>query len=271
MHCMVYHVIELYAIIITILFPAAVKLKKTTLAKENLAEIKDIEIQFAKMTNRIKRTLINNNVDVVLLIEQLCAISAVKSKKVPLFDEDVFEKIKSIDDFWKMLRSFLTIFSYELLLYVVKISECKEAQQILKEYLSKVDLSALEDVDLVLYCNKECQEGSLKPVLRIKVNIEECTPDVKKRVEEIVSKAYNLDKYALCFQGIKEGCIELLYYVSKSLRIYLLLQFKVSKSILEDFRAHKIISLHIDESELDTTVSNKNCSYNTISRYVAGK
>ena len=106
----------------------------------------------------------------------------------------------------------------------------------------------------MLYCKERSQEGSLKPVLKIKVNIEECTPAVKKRVEEIVSKAYNLDNYALCFQGIKEGCIELLCYVPKSLRKYLL-QFEVSKSTLEDFYADKIISLYIDEFELATTVS----------------
>ena len=119
-------------------FLAAIKLKNTALANENLAELIDIEIQFAKMTIRIKQALINNNVDVVLLIKQLCAISAVKNKMMPLFDAAVFKRIESIDDFWKMLRSFLSIFDYELLLYVVEISDCKEAQQILDEYLSKV-------------------------------------------------------------------------------------------------------------------------------------
>ena len=94
-------------------------------------------------------------------------------------------------------------------------------------------------------------------MLRINIDSKECTVDVKKRVEEIVSKTYNLDKYALCFQGIKEG---LLYYVSQPLRTYLL-QFELSKSSLEDFRAHKIISFHIDEYELDTTVSGKQCSH----------
>ena len=82
------------------------------------------------------------------------------------------------------------MFHYELLLYVIEISECKEVQQISDEYLSKVDPSALEDVNLVaLYCKEDHQEGSLKPVLKIKVNIKECTPTAKKRVEEIVSKA----------------------------------------------------------------------------------
>ena len=123
------------------------------------------------MTIRIKQALISNNVDIVPLIEQLCAISAVRNKNVPLFDEDVFERIKSIDEFWRKLRNFWNIFDYELLGYVVKVSECGEAQEIFEEFLSRIDPSAIENVDLVLHCKKEHQEGSLKPVLRIKVNI----------------------------------------------------------------------------------------------------
>ena len=220
-------------------------------ANDKLTKIKDIKMQFAKMTDRIKQALISNNVDAVSLIEQLCSTSAVKSIKVPLFDAGVFEKIKCIDDFWKVIEAFLRVFDYELLWYVVEISKCAEAQQIFEEFSSKVNPSATDDVDLMLHCEVEHQEGLLKPILRIKVDSEECTIDVKKEVEEVVSRTYNLDKYALCFQGIKEG---LLYYVSQPLKTYLL-KFKLSKSSLEGFRIHKIISLHIDEFELDTTVS----------------
>ena len=127
------------------------------------------------MTSRIKQALINSNVDVVSLIEQLCAISAVKNKKVPLFDEDVFEKIQTINELWRKLRNFWNIFDYELLQYVVEISDCKEAQEIFEEFLLRIDPSVIEDVDLVLHCREEYQEGSLKPVLRIKVNTEKCT------------------------------------------------------------------------------------------------
>ena len=201
------------------------------------------------MTIRIKQALISNDVDVVQLIEQLCAISAVKNKKVPLFDEDVFERIKSIDAFWRKLRIFWNIFDYELLEYVIKVSDCGEAQEILEEFLSKIDPSVIEDVDLVLYCEEENQKGSLKPILRIKVNTEKCTLKIKKQVEEIVSKTYNLEKYALCFQGIKEGCIELLYYISRQLRLYLL-QFKISEGTVVEFHSDKIIGLHIDEFKL---------------------
>ena len=225
-------------------------------ACEKLTNIQHIDIQFGKMTNRIKEALISNNVDVVPLIEQLCAISAVKRKNVPLFDKDVFKKIKSIQDFWRELRIYWNIFDYELLQIVIEISSCRQAQVILEDFLSRIDPSAIEDADLVLYCKKECWEGSLRPELRIKVKAEKCTSDIKSTVEKIVSKTYDLEKYALRFQGIKEGCIELLYYVSRPLKLHLL-RFEISREIiLGEFLAHKIISLQIDEFELlNTTVS----------------
>ena len=237
-------------------FLAAVTSTSTEVACEKLTNIQHIEIQFAKMTNRVKQALINNNVDVASLIEQLCAISAVKSKKVPLFDEDVFERIKSIDEFWRKLRSFWNIFDYEFLQCIVKLSDCREAQVIFEEFLSTIDPSAIEDVDLILDCREEHREGLLKSVLRIKVNTDKCTSSIKRKVEEIVSKTYDLDKYALRFQGIKEGCVELLYCISKPLKLHLL-QVKISdRVILGEFLAHKITSLHIDEFEvINITVS----------------
>ena len=169
-------------------FLAAATSKKIGVATEKLTSIRDIEIQFAKMTDRIKQALINNKVNVHSLIQQLCTISTVKNKKVPLFDDDVFEKTKSIDDLWKILAKFFSVFDYELLQCVIGLPESKEAQQILDAFLSKIDPSAIEDVDLVLYCKVEHHEGLLKPVLRIKVNSKECTPGIKKQVEEIVSE-----------------------------------------------------------------------------------
>ena len=191
-----------------------------------MTSIKNIEIQFARTTNNIKEALIRNNVKVVPLIEQLCAISAVKSKDVPLFDKDIFERTKSINEFWRELRSFWNIFDYELLEYVIEISDCREAREIFENFLSRIDPSVIENVDLVLHCAEKHQEGLLKPILRVKVNADKFTLNVKKRVEEMVSRVYDLEKYTLRLQGIKEGCIELLYYISKPLKVYLL-QFKV--------------------------------------------
>ena len=98
-------------------FLAAVTSTSTGAACEKSTNILH-QTQFAKMTNKIKQALISDNVDVALLIEQLCTMPFVKNKKVPLFDEDVFEKIKSIDALWKELRGF---WDYELLQCVVEI------------------------------------------------------------------------------------------------------------------------------------------------------
>ena len=150
--------------------------------------IKQIEVQFAKMTQRIKEALNRNNVNVISLVEKLCAISVVRNKKVPLFDEDVFDKVTSINELWKMLRCFWHIFDYELLQYVIEVSECREAEEIFEEFLLRIDPSMIENVDLVLDCRVQHWEGSLKPVLRIKVNTEKCTLGIQKMVKKVVSK-----------------------------------------------------------------------------------
>ena len=218
-------------------------------AGEMLTRIESIEIEFAKMTIEIKKALISNKVDVEVLIELLCAISAVRNKNVPLFDNDVFEKVKSINDFWKELRGFWTIFDYDVLKYIIEVSQCEKAQKIFEEFLSRIDPSTIEDVDLVLHCTEERWKGSLKPVLRIKVKTDKCTLNVKNAVKEIVSKVYELDKFALHFQGIKKGCIELLYHISTPLKLHLL-HFEATRSDMDVFVAHDIVSLHVDEHEL---------------------
>ena len=200
--------------------------------------MKDIQIQFAIMTERIKQALIDNKVEVDKLINQLCTISAVKNKKVPIFDNDVFERIKSINELWKTLRNFWKIFDYELLEYVVGISECEQARTILKQFLAEIDPSAIKGVNLVLHCVEENQEGALEPVLRVKVNTEECTADIEEQVKKTISKKFNLDQYALHLCGIKEGCIELLYYISKPLKTYLM-KCIISEDIIEEFLANK--------------------------------
>ena len=214
-----------------------------------LTTIEDIEVEFAIMTNKIKQALIDNNIDVDSLIEQLCAISAVCNKNVPLFDKDVFVRIRSIDEFWKSLRTFWNIYDYDLLRFIIKITKCGEAKKILEEFLSRIDPSAIKDVDLVLHYRVDQIEGSLMPTLRIKVNVEKCTYDIQEKVKNMVSEKFNLKEYTLRFKGIKEGCIELLYHVSKSVKSYLL-QFKINESTLKEFSISKIISLHIDDVDI---------------------
>ena len=198
------------------------------------------------MTIKIKEALIKDNFNVISLIEQLRAISAVKMKSVPIFDEDVFEKIISIDDLWQVLKRYWSIYDYNLLLMVVELSGCKEAEHILNESLSRIDPAAIKDADLVLHCKVEHCGGLLKLVLRIKINAEKCTLDVKKSTEKILSNIYELDKYALHFKGIKKGYIELVYCISKPLKLYLL-NLEITGRNMAELHAHDVISLHIDD------------------------
>ena len=211
--------------------------------------IEDIEVEFAIMTNKIKQALIDSKVDVDALIEQLCTISAVSNKKVPLFDEDVFIRITSVDEFWKRLRRFWSIYDYDLLRYIIKITKCKKAKSILEEFLSRIDPSAIRDVDLVLHCRVDQRDGSLRPTLRIKVNAEKCTYVISQKVKKIVSEKFELKEYTLCFKGIKEGCVELLYYISKAVKSYLL-QYITNINIMTEFSTLKIISIYIDDVEI---------------------
>ena len=216
-----------------------------------LTSIKDIDIGFGKMTTEVENALINAKVNVSWLIKRLITITVVKNKKVPLFDEDVFEKVQSIDHLWKKLSKYWTIFDYEVLECVVKSSDCREAQDIFEDFISRIDPSKIEDADLVLNCKVEQWEGSLKPVLRIKVNEvnpKKCTKKVEKKIKTVVSKAYKLKNYTLWFVGIKEGCIEMIYCISKSLKLYLL-SFPLTGFHMAEFLAHNIINLHINDTD----------------------
>ena len=216
-----------------------------------LTSITDIETEFAKMTTEVKEALIIAKVNVSVLIQRLSAITIVRDKKVPLFGDDVFTKIQSIDDLWEKLRNFWTIFDYEVLGFVINLSQCKEAQKIFEDFKSRIEPSAIADADLMLHCTEECWKGKLKPVLRIKVNAEvkdKCTPKVVNEVKKVVSEAYELEKYKLCFRGIKEGCIEMVYCISKPLKFHLL-NFAITGNDMAEFLAHNIISLHIDDTD----------------------
>ena len=101
---------------------------------------------------------------------------------------DIFKRTKSINEFWQELRSFWNIFDYELLEYGIEISDCNEAREIFENFLSRIDPSVIENVDLVLHCKVLHQEGLLKPILRIKVNADKFTLNVKNVLKKWYQK-----------------------------------------------------------------------------------
>ena len=189
------------------------------------------------MTIRIKEALISDDISVVSLMEQLCATSVVRNKKYLYLMKMYLKKVKSIDEFWKRLSKFWSIIDYDLLRYVIELSECKKAQEIFEEFLSRTDPSATEDVDLVLHCKVEDWEGSPKPVLRIKINAENCSFSVSQKAKEVVSEKYNVKNIRFILNASKRVVLS---YISKAVMMYFL-QFNISSDMLAEFSNFKLL------------------------------
>ena len=215
---------------------------KKSLSFENL------EVEFAKTAEKIKQVLSRKGIKAHSLIEQLCTISAVKDQQVPLFDKDIFERVSTIEELWKILRNHWSIYNYEILIRIVEMAECKEATDIFNSFLSTIDHASLKDNELVLQCKPYEGEG-LKPILRIKVREKKCTKAIKKKVETLVAKKFDLKEYTLLLRNIKEGCIELVYAISDALASYLL-QYKLSGHDMAEFVTLRILHLQIGDMRL---------------------
>ena len=216
---------------------------------DKLRTTEDLEVEFAIATDKIKQVLCNSPINVTSVIEQLQTISAVRNKNVPLLDKDVFESVTTVEKLWQRLSRFWSIYNYDILRILLRIIKYKRADDIFKEFLSRIDVSAIEDMEIVAHYEVIEREGSIKPLLRIKVKAESCTHFVRREVEEVVSSAFDLKEYTLSFKGIKEGCIELIYEISDEVMLYFL-QCKFTGSDLAKFAAHDIISIHINDMEL---------------------
>ena len=216
---------------------------------DKLRTTKDLEVEFAIATDKIKQALCNSPIDVTSVIQQLQTFSVVRNKNVPLLDEDVFESVTTVEKLWQRLSRFWSIHNYDMLRILLRIIKCKKADEIFEEFLSRIDVSAIEDMEIVAHYEVFEREGLIKPLLRIKVKAESCTNFVRRKVEKVVSLKFNLKEYTLIFRSIKKGFIELIYEISNAMMLYFL-QCKFTGSDLAEFAAHDIISIHINDMEL---------------------
>jgi len=177
-------------------------------------------------------------------------MTAVKNKRVPLFDEEVSEKVTSVDELWKILKSHWNILDYDVLLFVIDLTDCKEAQKILDDFLTKVDFSVLKDMDLVLEHKVYGEETLMRPILRVKVNVGYCTYSIVRKVKEIVCKKFDLEKYSLYCKGIKEGCVQLQYQISAAVMSYLL-KLEITGSMMADFNYYNVTRFEIYDMILE--------------------
>ena len=228
--------------------PVSITTDNDQLADNKLTTCEDLEVEFAITTSKIKLVLCNGPrpVDVMSVVEHLQAVSAVKDKNIPLFDEDLFKDVTTVENLWEKLSRFWSVFDYDVLRILLRIGECKRAKEIFEDFLSRVDISAMENMDLVLYRERE---GLMKPLLRVKVNAKKCTRYTERNVKKIVSLSINIEEYSLWFRGIKEDCNELVYEISNAMMSYFL-QCEFTGYDLAEFAACNIISFHINDMEL---------------------
>ena len=219
---------------------------------ETLMSIEDIELEFARMTNRIKEELFKSVSDskVASLIKQLLAISAVKVKKVPLFSESTFEGVSNVKSLWQILSELWSIYDYDILKLVLHIINCKEADRIFDHFLSQIDPAVIDDVDLVIHYKVYERNEFVKPLLRVKVKADRCSLHHKEEVTKALSNKFNLKSYALRLKGIREGFVELMYEISEELKSYLLSCIVVGSDAQYLINCG-IMHLEIDNMEID--------------------
>ena len=204
------------------------------------------------MVANVQEALEKSNITVNKLLIKLKSSSAVRDRNIPLFDPGVFERVTSIDKLFETLSGYWHLFDYDVLMYLVKTAGCKEAKAIYDDFLASFDSSAMTNHKLILQYDEYIHKEGLLPgtcKLRIKVARDECTVEVEKEVKEVVSGHFKLEKYALIFKGIKQGCIELIYQTSHSVKCYML-QHKLNGYDILQLKAHKIIALKFDSMEL---------------------
>ena len=223
-----------------------------TKGRKWLSTIDEIETEFGIMVTKVQEALEKSNIDVSKLLIGLKSTSVVRDRNIPLLDKDDFKEITSINKLFETLSSHWFLFDYDVLVYLVKIAECKEAKIVYDDFLASFDSSVFTNHQLILKYD-EFNKESLVPgtcKLRIKVARDECTVEVQKEVKEVISEYFKLEKYALIFKGIKQGCIELVYHISHSVKSYML-QYKLNGYDILQLKAHKIIALKFDTMELN--------------------
>ena len=169
----------------------------------------------------------------------LCTIciSAVENQQIPIFDKKVFEKVRSIHEFWDMMKGLLTIVNFELLKLIADISGSKVAYDILKEdFLQKFNPSAIEDMRP--YWELEpCLDFPML-VLKVQVSTEKVQVSTEKKVTlkfiksvtEMISKQHKVNEYALHFFKAERDPVVLCYYILRSVHLYLATHYFKTKS-----------------------------------------
>jgi len=217
--------------------------------------IEDLQMEFTKTVAKIKQVLCEENENAISLVEELQRYTVVKFKKIPLFEDDIYKKVASIEDLWKILNRFWDIYDYDVLNFIMKRIRCKRAQRIYENFQSKIDPSTLEDAELVLASDETYSPGPT-PRLRVKLKAKErCTNKVKNNVKNLLSKKFKVENYSLVYKCIHKGCVELTFISPSAAVISYLESCVVTGHDIVDFAMHNIKCIKTHQKEIQVNPS----------------
>ena len=192
--------------------------------------LKDIEEDFENMIFDVQKAFINDNVVVDDLLMNLKTSSATKNKEVPLFEEDFFKNVKSIETLFKVLDYYWNLYDHDMLAFLINTAKCKMACVIYQKFVNFLNLSSF---DLLSHPNKEMAPGY--KILQITIDKSECTIKTVENIKRMVVEYYELEKCAIVFKEVTKGSINIKYLTSDLVMIHI-----NNKTLFVDFKTRLI-------------------------------
>ena len=224
-----------------------------------ITTLNDAIIQFDKLKEEVFKALCDSNINVSSFIEDLSALSAVKSDSiksdsipVPLFDDHLFNWVTTIEELWNKLKMFwLSFFDCNVLEIFLQKSKCERVIKVFNNFSSKINQSSvLDNKDLVDFYNENQSLVFVPSLFRIKVNTEKCTNCTIENIQQILSKTFNLQKGALYVIDVKKGSVEIIFGMSEKLIPYFL-NYIITDDILLKLHEYCILTLQVKDKEIN--------------------
>jgi len=207
--------------------------------------------KYAKIVNKIQCIIEEKNFDIKQLILNLCAADG---DNLTIFSTDnVFARITDTKGLFLQIGKYCSMYDFDLLLALVKSTECQEAIKLLDDFTDELRHSILKDLDLLSeYGESLNPKGFMQNThkLVIKYVGGDCTLKAKEKVQNVVCECFRLRRGSIIFKGVQEGCIAFVYQISLAVKSHLL-QSKIVPSDVEKLTEHHIISLLIDDEKLE--------------------
>ena len=158
------------------------------------------------MIKDVQKEFTDSNVVLDELLMNLKNAFATKNKAVHLFEENMFNDVKSIGALFEILGNFWNLYDHDMLAFLINIADCKKAHKIYTEFITSIDLSAF---DLINHCSdKKLPILPGYKALQIKIEKSTCTIKMIQRIKMLIVECYKLEKYAIIIKEITAGSIE---------------------------------------------------------------